>query len=70
MMKRIHAVLRLLICLLVVLAWAKQPSPVFPDQASGAALIEGRLVQADADALLGNVEFSSLEVTQVDGRNL
>jgi hypothetical protein len=71
MMKQIHAVLRLLICLLLTVAYAKQPPPASPEHDTGAAAVtDGRLLRADADAVLDDVDFSSLEVTRGDGRNL
>lgn len=66
-MKQTHAVLRLLICLLLAIAWAKQPPPAFPGHGAGASSVtDGHLLRHDADAVPGDVDLWSVEVTEVD----
>ncbi len=56
-MKQVHAALRVLICLLLSIAWAKQAPPASPEQAlEGAAVTEERLARADAAAVPDDVE--------------
>lgn len=69
-MKQIHAVLRLLICLLLTIAYAKQPPPASPEyeREPPPSLTGASSGQADADAVPGDVDFSSFEVAPDGGR--